>query len=270
MLEVIRDHLEPGQRIFVGVVSPIDPRVETAEAGPRPRARGGASTSRSRSSAPPTTAGSRRSATTRRPRATPRSRRSRPACAAPRWPRRAARATLMQPGGRGRSCCARSRCKTCRASCAHASAPSRSCIKTKEALEEERRILELLNETGATLASKLDLQSVVQTVTDAATQLSGAQFGAFFYTACPTQTAMRTPTLRAVRTLPREAFEQFGHPRATPLFAPTFRGEGVDPDRRRPRGSALRADGPLQRHARGPPADVQLPGGSRRRARPAR
>ena len=31
VLEVIRAHLEPGQRIFVGVVAPIDPRVETAE-----------------------------------------------------------------------------------------------------------------------------------------------------------------------------------------------------------------------------------------------
>jgi 5-methyltetrahydropteroyltriglutamate--homocysteine methyltransferase len=31
VLAVIRDHLRPGQRIFVGVVSPIDPRIETAE-----------------------------------------------------------------------------------------------------------------------------------------------------------------------------------------------------------------------------------------------
>jgi 5-methyltetrahydropteroyltriglutamate--homocysteine methyltransferase len=31
VLKVIRDHLKPGQRIFVGVVSPIDPHVETAE-----------------------------------------------------------------------------------------------------------------------------------------------------------------------------------------------------------------------------------------------
>jgi 5-methyltetrahydropteroyltriglutamate--homocysteine methyltransferase len=31
VLAVIRDYLRPGQRIFVGVVSPIDPRVETAE-----------------------------------------------------------------------------------------------------------------------------------------------------------------------------------------------------------------------------------------------
>jgi 5-methyltetrahydropteroyltriglutamate--homocysteine methyltransferase len=31
VLKIIRDHMKPGQRIFVGVVAPIDPRVETAE-----------------------------------------------------------------------------------------------------------------------------------------------------------------------------------------------------------------------------------------------
>jgi 5-methyltetrahydropteroyltriglutamate--homocysteine methyltransferase len=31
VLEMIRDHLQPGQRVFVGVVAPIDPRLETPE-----------------------------------------------------------------------------------------------------------------------------------------------------------------------------------------------------------------------------------------------
>jgi 5-methyltetrahydropteroyltriglutamate--homocysteine methyltransferase len=31
VLEVIRDHAQPNQRIFIGVIDPIDPRVETAE-----------------------------------------------------------------------------------------------------------------------------------------------------------------------------------------------------------------------------------------------
>jgi 5-methyltetrahydropteroyltriglutamate--homocysteine methyltransferase len=31
VLQGIRDHLKPGQRIFVGVVAPIDPHIETAE-----------------------------------------------------------------------------------------------------------------------------------------------------------------------------------------------------------------------------------------------
>ena len=31
VLKIIRDYLTPGQRMFIGVVSPIDPRVETPE-----------------------------------------------------------------------------------------------------------------------------------------------------------------------------------------------------------------------------------------------
>src|SRR5262249_10865153 len=33
VLALIRDHLQPGRRVFVGVVAPIDPRVETPEGG---------------------------------------------------------------------------------------------------------------------------------------------------------------------------------------------------------------------------------------------
>ncbi|MEJ7728379.1 MAG: ATP-binding protein [Polyangiaceae bacterium] len=101
----------------------------------------------------------------------------------------------------------------------------RELLRTKEALEEETRILELLNKTGTTLTSKLDLQTVVQTVTDAATQLSGAQFGAFFYTVSDAQGDVFT--LYTLSGAPREAFEKLGHPRATAIFGPTFRGEGV-------------------------------------------
>jgi 5-methyltetrahydropteroyltriglutamate--homocysteine methyltransferase len=31
VLEVIRDHVQPNQRIFIGVIDPINPLVETAE-----------------------------------------------------------------------------------------------------------------------------------------------------------------------------------------------------------------------------------------------
>ena len=31
VLRIIRDHIKPGQRVFIGVTAPIDPRVETAE-----------------------------------------------------------------------------------------------------------------------------------------------------------------------------------------------------------------------------------------------
>jgi PAS domain S-box-containing protein len=92
-----------------------------------------------------------------------------------------------------------------------------------DALQEETRILEILNETGRMLASTLDLQALVQAVTDAATKLSGAEFGAFFYnTTTDDGDAFLLFTLSGA---PREAFTRFGQPRATALFGPTFRGE---------------------------------------------
>jgi signal transduction histidine kinase/ActR/RegA family two-component response regulator len=97
--------------------------------------------------------------------------------------------------------------------------------RVREQLEEETRLLELLNHTGMTLASQLDQQGLLQAITDSATQLSGARFGAFFYNVMDGQGG--SYMLYTLSGAPREAFEKFGHPRATPIFAPTFRGEGV-------------------------------------------
>ncbi|HEX5055023.1 MAG TPA: ATP-binding protein [Gammaproteobacteria bacterium] len=97
--------------------------------------------------------------------------------------------------------------------------------RAEEALHEETHHLEVLNKTGSMLASKLDLQSLLQTVTDAATELSNAQFGAFFYNNVDDKG--ENYLLYALSGVPRDAFERFDHPRATPLFGPTFRGEGI-------------------------------------------
>jgi PAS domain S-box-containing protein len=97
--------------------------------------------------------------------------------------------------------------------------------ETQEALREESRILELLNRTGAAIGSEVDLQAIVQRVTDAATQISGARFGAFFYNV--TGKDGESYELFTLSGAPREAFEKFGLPRNTPVFAATFRGEGV-------------------------------------------
>ncbi len=97
--------------------------------------------------------------------------------------------------------------------------------RIEEALRDETRILELLNSTGALMGSTLDLQSLVQSITDAATQISGAQIGAFFYTTVNPHG--ESFSLFALSGAPREAFEKFGLPRNTPLFEHTFRGGGV-------------------------------------------
>ena len=92
-------------------------------------------------------------------------------------------------------------------------------------LRGEAQKWEILHRTGVTLSSHLDLERVVQTVTDAAVQLTGAQFGAFFYNVVkPGGDSFMLYTLSGA---PREAFANFPMPRATALFGPTFRGEGT-------------------------------------------
>ena len=94
--------------------------------------------------------------------------------------------------------------------------------RAEEAVREEARVLDLLNRTGAAISSTLELDMLLQTVTDAGRELSEAEFGAFFYNA--TDDSGNFYQLYTVSGAPREAFESFGHPRATPLFGPTFAG----------------------------------------------
>lgn len=97
--------------------------------------------------------------------------------------------------------------------------------KAEQALKEESRILELLNESGQALAESLDLSTLLQTVTDSGRSLTGAQFGAFFYNG--KHEDGDAYLLYALSGARREDFERFGHPRATPIFSPTFTGEAV-------------------------------------------
>lgn len=90
-------------------------------------------------------------------------------------------------------------------------------------LREQSAILEIINRVGRMLAAELDLETLVQALTDAATTLTGAQFGAFFYNAIDARGEYYT--LYAIAGVPREAFSRFPLPRNTALFGPTFRGE---------------------------------------------
>lgn len=93
------------------------------------------------------------------------------------------------------------------------------------ALIEEATSLEILNRTGAVVASELDIAKVVQAVTDAGVQITGAEFGAFFYNViAETGEQYMLYTLSGV---PREAFSKFPMPRNTQVFAATFNGEGT-------------------------------------------
>ena len=91
--------------------------------------------------------------------------------------------------------------------------------------EVARVEVETLNQIGSTLASEHDVGRIVKTVTDAATSLTGAQFGAFVYNVVDRQGEKLT--LYTLSGASREAFEGFGHPRPTPVFAPTFYGTAI-------------------------------------------
>jgi len=93
------------------------------------------------------------------------------------------------------------------------------------ALREESRTLETLNRTGSAIAAELDLERLVQMVTDAGVELTGAQFGAFFYNVL--DPAGEKYLLYALSGAERADFDRFGMPRATAIFHPTFVGEGV-------------------------------------------
>jgi PAS domain S-box-containing protein len=92
-------------------------------------------------------------------------------------------------------------------------------------LQEDARILEILQRVGQALAAELDLQAIVQRVTDECTALTSAKFGAFFYNVLNEQG--ESYLLYTLAGVPREAFASFPMPRNTPLFGPTFGGEAV-------------------------------------------
>jgi len=97
--------------------------------------------------------------------------------------------------------------------------------QAERAAREEARALETLNRVGQAVAAQLELEGIVQIVTDAGTEVSGAAFGAFFYNV--TEQGKDSYWLYSLSGVPREAFSKFPMPRSTEVFAPTFRGEGV-------------------------------------------
>ncbi len=113
----------------------------------------------------------------------------------------------------------------------------------------KRESLEILNRVGATVAAELDLAQAVQVVTDAATELTGAAFGSFFYNVIDEKG--ESYTLYTLSGVPREAFSKFPMPRNTAVFAPTFAGARHRAHRRHHQGSALRKKCAAHRHAEG-------------------
>jgi PAS domain S-box-containing protein len=95
----------------------------------------------------------------------------------------------------------------------------------QEQLEEEREIVEAVSDAGKMLSAELKLDGLMQALTDAATELVGAQFGAFLHNV-PDESG-GSYMLYTFSGDTRERFEHLPTPRGADLFGPTFRGEGI-------------------------------------------
>jgi len=86
-------------------------------------------------------------------------------------------------------------------------------------------IFELLLETGKAITSEVELEKLVQRITDVGTDVSGAQFGAFFFNVI--NESGEKYVLYTISGVPREAFSKFPMPRNTKVFDATFSGKGT-------------------------------------------
>ncbi len=97
--------------------------------------------------------------------------------------------------------------------------------ETERLLREEAQMLEEINRVGTAVSAELELEKAVQVVTDSATRLAHAAFGAFFYNVV--DDSGESYMLYTLSGVPREAFSKFPMPRNTAVFAPTFAGEAT-------------------------------------------
>jgi PAS domain S-box-containing protein len=93
------------------------------------------------------------------------------------------------------------------------------------AAQEHAAVTEKLGEVGVVVASTLERDTILQKVTDTGTDLTRAEFGAFFYNVRDAETGDGY-LLYTLSGAPKEAFAGLPNPRATAVFGPTFRGEG--------------------------------------------
>ena len=94
-----------------------------------------------------------------------------------------------------------------------------------QAVQSQAAITRTLNNVGTVVTSALDRDSIVQSVTDAAREATGAEFGAFFYNVMEPSGARYVPNI--VSGASSEALRDLPHPHMTAIFAATFQGQGI-------------------------------------------
>ncbi len=98
-------------------------------------------------------------------------------------------------------------------------------VEIENRARDQAQELAAINHVGRVMAAELDLARLVQSITDATTELTGAEVGAFFYNI--DNESGGEYSLSCVSNVPADRFRQLPMPRATEIFAPTFRGDGV-------------------------------------------
>jgi PAS domain S-box-containing protein len=125
------------------------------------------------------------------------------------------------PGGRVRWLYGRAKMQHTNGASAQLVGACTDITSTRELAEQ----LRTLNEIGRRVAAELDQQKLLQLITDAATQGTGAQFGAFFQNVEDERGS--SYLLYTISGVDRSNFSKFPMPRNTEIFAPTFAGEGT-------------------------------------------
>jgi serine phosphatase RsbU (regulator of sigma subunit) len=97
--------------------------------------------------------------------------------------------------------------------------------QAQERLRADAIAVERLYRAAGALMAERELGQVVQYVTEEATALVRAQFGAFFYNVLDDRGA--SYMLYSIAGVPRSEFDRFPMPRKTQVFAPTFAGEAI-------------------------------------------
>ncbi|QHT65322.1 PAS domain S-box protein [Rhodocytophaga rosea] len=90
---------------------------------------------------------------------------------------------------------------------------------------ERTQNLKTINDLNSSITQKFNIHDIVQEVTDVATKLAKAEFGAFFYNTINEQGELLT--LYTISGVAIENFSKFPHPRKTQIFAPTFEGTAI-------------------------------------------
>lgn len=97
--------------------------------------------------------------------------------------------------------------------------------RAQKALVEQAEVIETVNRLGRTLLGELDLHKLVEAVTEAARDVAGARFGAFFYNVPNEESQSSMPY--AVAGISEEMFSQFASPRSADIFTPAFKSAGT-------------------------------------------